>query len=86
MKLVASSRYDLVAIRLVANVPHDLITRRVENIMQGEREFSRAETGAEVATGLADPFEDHRSQLGRHLRELIDRQFLEVLGSVDLVE
>ena len=42
------------AIRLMADVPDQAIVRRVENIMQGNREFYRAEIRRQVSAGLTN--------------------------------
>ncbi len=36
----------------MADVPHDAVVRRVEDIMQGDRELDGAEPGGEVAAHL----------------------------------
>ena len=50
--LVAAARQDLVRVRLVSHVEDEFVHRRVENVMQRDRELHDAEARAEVSTGL----------------------------------
>ena len=54
-ELVAAAGQDLVRIGLVADVPEDLVARRVEQRVQRDRDLAGAEVGAEVAADLARP-------------------------------
>ncbi len=49
---VAPAGQDLVRIGLVAHVPDQPVFGRVEDIVQGDRQFHRAEVGAQVAAGF----------------------------------
>ena len=51
---VAPAGEDLVRIGLVADVPDQPIIRRVEDIMQRNRQLDHAEPGAEVTAGDRD--------------------------------
>ena len=48
MKPIAASGQNFVAVRLVADVPHQLVFRGVERIMQCHRQFYYAQAGSEV--------------------------------------
>ena len=56
--LIAPSGENLVRVALVSDVPHDAIVRRVVEIVEGDREFDRPETGREVAAGLGDALDE----------------------------
>src|SRR5258706_9761611 len=47
----AAAGQDLVRIGLVADIPDDLVLRRIEDAVQGDGELDDAEPGAEMATG-----------------------------------
>src|SRR5690606_7536271 len=50
MKNFLSACQYLMPVSLMANVPYELIQRRVENIVQGYRQFNYTETRAEMAS------------------------------------
>src|SRR5262249_9224182 len=85
-ELVATAGEDLVRIRLMADVPQDLVRRGVEQRVQRDRELARPEGGAEVAADLADGGDDVRPDLAGDLRELILVEVVQVLRAVDPVE
>ena len=62
---VAPAGQHLVAVGLVADVPDDAVVRRVEHVVQRDRQLDRAEIGREVAAGLAHRFEQELAQLAR---------------------
>jgi hypothetical protein len=49
---LAAAGQDLVGVGLVADVPDQPVVRRVEDVMQGDGQFDRAEVGRQVAAGL----------------------------------
>ena len=51
---LAATGQQLVRVGLVTDVPDQAVVRRVENVVQRDREFDRAETGGEVTAHLAD--------------------------------
>ena len=71
---------------LVADVPEDLVARRVQQRVQRDRELARAEVRAEVAADLADGVDEQLAHLLRDLRELVLAESVEVLRAVDAVE
>ncbi len=76
----------LVHIGLVADIPHQLVLRRVEDGVQGDGQFHRAEIGRQMAAGLAHRFDQELAQLGRQLRQLFALQFAQVVRAVDGIE
>ena len=85
-ELVAPAGEDLVRVRLVADVPEDLVARRVHQRVQRDGQLARAEVGAEVAADLADRVDDVAADLLRDLDELLLAQGVQVLRAVDVVE
>ena len=83
---VAAAGEDLVRVGLVADVPEDLVARRVEQAVQRDGELAGAEVGAEVPADLADRVDDQLADLLRHLLELGVGEAVQVLGAVDPVE
>ena len=68
---------------LVADVPEDLVARRVEQAVEGDGELAGAEVGAEVAADLADRVDDVGAHLLRDLLQLLVVEAVQVLGAVD---
>ena len=75
---VAPPGQDLVRIALVADVPDQLVLRRVEDRVDRHRQLDDAEAGAEMPAGHADRRDRLGAQLVGHLPELGDRQPLQV--------
>ena len=53
-QLVSPSGQHLVRVGLMTDVPEDLVARRVEQRVQGDRQLAGAEIGAEMAADLPD--------------------------------
>ena len=69
---VAPSGQDLVRIGLMADVPDDAVSRRVENIVQRHSQFDHAEACAQMPAGH------------RHRADRLGAQFFGDLGEVAL--
>ena len=83
---VAAAGQDLVRIGLMADVPDQPVVRRVEDVMQRDRQFDDAEAGAEMAAGDRDRIDRLGAQLVGDLPELALVEPPQVVGSVDLVK
>jgi len=77
---------DLVRVALVAHVPHQLVVRRVEDIMDRDSQFDHAEAGAKVPARCADGVDHFGAQFIGQLAELFGLEAAQVVGSVDEVE
>jgi hypothetical protein len=77
---------DLVRIALVADVPDQLVSRRVEHIVQRHGKLDHAQARAEMAAGVGDRVDGLPPQLVGKLRELLGRQVLHVARQADAVE
>ena len=64
----ATAGQDLMGIRLMADVPDDTVTRRIERIVQRDREFYGAEIRRQMAARLSDAVQQERPQFARELR------------------
>ena len=71
---------------LVADVPHHLVARGVEQAVDGDRDLAAAEVGAEVAADLADGVDQQLAHLLGDLLQLVLGEAVQVLGAVDAVE
>ena len=60
---VAASRQDLVRVALVADVPDQAVPRRIEDMMQRNRQLDHAKTGAEMSAGLGHRVDEVMAQL-----------------------
>ena len=84
---VAPAGQHLVRIGLVADVPEDLVARRVEQAVERDGELAGAEVGAEVAADLADHVDDQLADLlGELPGAASSSRPLQVLGAVDPVQ
>ena len=83
---VAAPGQHLVRIRLVADVPEDLVARGIQQAVQRHGELARPEVRAEVPADLADRVDDQLAHLLRQLLELLVRETVQVGRPVDLVE
>jgi len=76
--LVATAGQNLVRIRLMADVPDDAVFRRIENVMQGNRQFDRPQIGRKMAPGLGYRIEHEGAQLGCQRLELQARELPQI--------
>ena len=60
---VTPSSHDLVRIRLMADIPDQLVLRRIEHIMQGNRQFDDAKARPQVAAGDGNHADGFGAQL-----------------------
>lgn len=73
-------------IRLVPDVPDDLVFGHVEDIVQRNGEFGDAQRAAEVAAGAADGVDDISTELFAELTKLGDVEVFQVHWIVDGVQ
>ena len=83
--LVATGE-QLVRIALVADVPDELIARRVERGVQRDRQLDDAETGADVAAGARADVDQARANLVGERLQLVATQRADVGRRMDAVE
>ena len=83
---VAPAGQDLVRIGLVADVPDQPVARRVEDVVERDRQLDHAEAGAEMAAGDRDRGDRLAAQLVGELPQLGFRQPPQVVRRVDPVE
>jgi hypothetical protein len=86
VQLVAPAREDLVRVGLVADVPQDLVLRRVDQRVDRDRDLARAEVGAEVPADLADRVDQQLPHLLGDRLQLVLAERVQVLGPVDTRE
>ena len=80
---LAPAGQDLVRIGLVAHVPHQPVVRRVEHVVQRDRELDRAQVGAQVAAGARHAVEHEGAHFVGQLLELRRGQLAQVRRVVD---
>ena len=68
---VAAAGEDLVGVGLVANIPNQLVGRRVEHMMERDGELDHAKARAEMAAGHRDGCNQLLSQLLRQRLQLM---------------
>ena len=84
--ILAAAGQDLVRVGLVTDVPHDTIARRVEHVVERDRELDGAEIRRKVTAGLRDRSKHERAQLAGELRERLDRKTAQRRRRVDRIE
>src|SRR3569623_3622325 len=82
----AAAGQHFVRIGLVADVPDDAVVRSREYGVQRYGQFDDTEAGAEVSAGDRHRVDDLGTQLVGELAQLVARQLLERLGSVDGIQ
>ena len=75
---VAAAGQDLVRIALMADIPDQLVARRVEQIMQRHRQLDDAEPRAEMAAGDRNGVDGFLPQLGGDLARVFFAEFAEI--------
>ncbi len=76
---VAAAGQDLVRIALVADIEDQPVVGRVEDVVDGDRQFDHAEAGAEMAAGARDRIDHLGAQFARQAAAGRDpRSFAEV--------
>jgi hypothetical protein len=81
--LVAPAGEDLVRVGLVTDVPDQAVVRRVEDVVQRDRELDGAEVGRQVAAGARDRLQHMVAQLARERLQVGARQASQVGRAVD---
>ena len=80
---VAAAGQHLVRVGLVADVPDQAVVRRVEDVVQRDRQFDRAEAGGEMTAHLADRLDQEFAHFVRERGQLRRRQLAQVGRGLD---
>ncbi len=83
---IAAPGQDLVRIGLMANVPDQAIAGRVEDVVDGRRQFDDTEAGAEMSAGDRDGVDGFLAQLIGDLLDLLDLESAQIVGGLDGVQ
>src|SRR5687768_6342066 len=83
MKDVPAAGEDLMSVRLVPDIPHQLVVRRIKNMMECNGELNHSEAGPEVSAFDRNHVNDELAKLPAKLRKLIFFQLSEVGGNAD---
>src|SRR5579884_4155800 len=75
---VASAGQDLVRIGLVTDIPDHFVLRRVEHVVQRDRQLDDTETRTEMAAGYCDSADRLRAEFVRNLLELLAVELAQV--------
>ena len=74
----APAGQDLVRVGLMADIPNDAVGRRIENIVQRDRQFDDAEAGAEMTACHRDRADCFGAQFVGELSEIILFQLAQI--------
>ncbi len=85
-ELLAPAAEELVRVRLVAGVPDDAVARRVEGVVQRQRQLHRAEGRGQMAADFGDDGDNLVADLLGELGQLLHRELPQVCGVMDRVE
>jgi hypothetical protein len=77
---------ELVRVALVPDVPHELVARGVEHVVQRHGELDHAEPRADVAAGPRAHVDEPPADLVRERAQVVAREGLEVGRRLDAVE
>ena len=77
---------DLMRIGLVADIPDDLILRRIEDAVQCDREFDDAEAGAKMAAGDRNGVNELHAQFIGRLPKLVLFQIPQIARERNLIK
>ena len=83
---VTPAGQDFMRIDLVADIPDDLVIRCIKQVMQRDRQFDHAKTGAEMATCDRNGINGLRTQFISDLLKIFGFEFLQIGGCLDLIE
>jgi hypothetical protein len=83
---VAPPGQDLVRIALVADIPDQLVARRIENVMQGDRQLDDPQARAQVAPGDRNRVDHLLAQFVGNLAQVAFLQFAQIFRSGDGVQ
>ena len=70
----AAPGQHLVGVALVADVPDQAVVGRIEDVVQGHREFHRAEVRRQMAAGARHRSDEESAQLVDQRRQLLAAQ------------
>ena len=77
---------DFVRIGLMTDVPNQTVVRRIEDVMQGDRQLYRAKVGREMPAGPGDRLEQKSAQLVGQLQQLPTIELAHLRRIADRVE
>jgi hypothetical protein len=83
---VPAAGQHLMRIGLMADVPDELVVRRVEDMMQRDGQLDDAKSGAEMAPGDRNGRDQLLPELGGKLRQLMVLKPAQIRRYVDVVE
>ena len=81
--LLTAAGKNFVRVALVTHVPHQPIFRRVEDVVQGDGQFDRAQPCREMAASVADRLDQKSAQLIRQGCQLVQRQLPQLIRGRD---
>ncbi len=73
-------------IRLMTHIPNDFIARRIEHVMQRDRQLDHAQPRAEMPANLCDGIDQVLADIRRDRAEVGNRVLPEVFRRVDVLE
>src|SRR5438445_5108283 len=80
MKLIASSGQYLVRVSLMADVPDELVARRIKNVVHRHRELDRSETCSCVASDPRAGVDNELANLVGNFLQILDTKLTKVGG------
>ena len=83
---IAAAGQDVVRIALVADIPHQPVARRIEDVMDRRREFHYTKPRAQMSPCHRNRADHFGAKFVDQLRQLFGRELAEVGRTVDGVE
>jgi len=84
LDLIPTTGQEFVTVGLMADIPDNLVRRRVEYQVQSYGQLDHPETRGQVPTGFRYRGNDRLTQLSRQFDQLVLGQVLDIPGAVDV--
>ena len=86
VEIILASGQDLMGVRLMADIPHNLILRQIEGQIQPDGQLHYPEIRGEVTSVLGGFLYDKLSDFGREFLKLPITQLLQILRSMYIIQ
>jgi hypothetical protein len=84
VKLIATSGEDLMRVCLMADIPNQTVTRRVEDVMHRDGELNGTERSTRVPADARTCVDNELADLVSNLLQVVDAQLPKVCRRIDL--
>jgi len=86
MELLPASGQQFVGIGLIAGIPHDFVFRRIQEILQRDRQLHHTQIGGQVPPDIRNHRKDLLTDLLAQFRKLLRGEAFQISGTVDIFQ